>query len=86
MITGLQKIAIGILCGIILWFLIWSQYAIEDLNSKLLYGDTWYPKNCRAIIKVNIDGFRSWEYSVEEIIDSIDRNCGEFGYSWDSEK
>lgn len=53
-----------------------------DNNQKLIYGDTGLPKNCRAIIKSNIDGWKSGEYTAEEVLDSINRNCGEFGYSW----
>ncbi len=51
-------------------------------NDKLLYGDTGLPKNCRAIIKSNIDGYKSKEWTAEEALGSIDRNCGEFGYAW----
>jgi hypothetical protein len=51
-------------------------------NSTLLYGTTGLPKNCRAIIKFNIDGYREDRYTAAEVVASIDRNCGEFGYSW----
>lgn len=51
-------------------------------NSKVEYGETGFPKNCRAIIKENVDSYKSGEFSAEDIIDSINRNCGEFGYSW----
>lgn len=53
-----------------------------DNNQKLTYGKTGLPKNCRAIIKSNIDGYNKGLYTAEEALDSIDRNCGEFGYSW----
>jgi len=53
-----------------------------DSNSKLTYGKTGFPKNCRAIIKGNIDGWKGGRWSAAEALDSIDRNCGEFGYSW----
>lgn len=51
-------------------------------NEKVIYGKTGLPKNCRAIIKVNIDSYKSEKYTADEILSSIDRNCGEFGYSW----
>lgn len=53
-----------------------------DPNSKLEYGETGLPKNCRAIIKENIEAWRNNQYSAEEVLTSIDRNCGEYGYSW----
>lgn len=55
---------------------------LGDPNKRLEYGDTGLPKNCRAIIKSNVDGWRSGEYTAEETMGSIDRNCGEHGYSW----
>ena len=53
-----------------------------DNNQNLKYGETGFPKNCRAIIKANIDGYHSGEYSADEALNSINRNCGEFGLSW----
>ena len=51
-------------------------------NSTLLYGTTGAPKNCRAIIKAGVDGYRTKQYTAEDVLASIDRNCGEFGSSW----
>lgn len=54
-----------------------------DNNSSLKYGsETRAPKNCRAIIKENVDAWHSRKYSAENVLESIDRNCGEFGISW----
>lgn len=53
-----------------------------DSNSKLEYGESGLPKNCRALIKANIDGWQSGEYTPVEALGSIDRNCGEWGSSW----
>jgi hypothetical protein len=52
-------------------------------NSTLLYGTTGLPKNCRAIIKAGIDGYRTKQYTADDVLASIDRNCGEFGLSWE---
>ena len=57
-----------------------TKYA--DKNTRLTYGNTGMPKNCRAIIAANIDGWRMGSYTAEEALGSIDRNCGVFGYSW----
>ncbi|TCZ78635.1 kynureninase [Lysobacter sp. N42] len=54
-----------------------------DPNSKPTYGEeTGLPKNCRAIVQANIDGYRSKEYTAEEVMDSLERNCGAAGHSW----
>ena len=53
-----------------------------DPNKSLVYGDTGLPRNCRAIITGNINGWKYNEYTAEEALDSIERNCGAQGYSW----
>lgn len=53
-----------------------------DPNKTFIYGETGLPRNCRAIIAENIQGWNSGIYSAEESLDSIDRNCGAEGYSW----
>jgi hypothetical protein len=53
-----------------------------DPNSKPTYGDTGLPKNCRAIVQANIDGYRSKRYAADEVMASLERNCGANGYSW----
>lgn len=53
-----------------------------DPNSELVYGDTGFPKNCRAIIHENIQGVYFEQYSAEDALGSIERNCGQNGYSW----
>lgn len=72
------KPAALLILGIIIGFLLRGG----DPNAKLRYGDTGFPKNCRAIIKANMDGYLLEEYKAEEALDSINRNCGEFGYAW----
>lgn len=61
-------------------------------NSEPTYGETGLPKNCRAIIKANIEEYkkvrRYADYELiiletDDIMDSINRNCGENGYSWE---
>ena len=53
-----------------------------DPNAKPTYGDTGLPKNCRAIIQANVDSWRAGEYPADEVMASIERNCGEQGHSW----
>ena len=53
-----------------------------DPNEKMIFGDTGFPKNCRAIIYKNYEGYYLEEYTAEEALDSIYRNCGDNGYSW----
>lgn len=47
------------------------------------FGNSGLPKNCRAIITANIEGWRERRFTAEEALGSIDRNCGRNGYSWD---
>lgn len=54
-----------------------------DPNAEPTYGTTGLPKNCRAIIAENVSGWRSGIYTADEAMASIERNCGEDGYSWD---
>ena len=53
-----------------------------DPNSKPTFGDSGAPKNCKAIIQANIDAWRTKQQSAEDVLDSIERNCGANGYSW----
>lgn len=59
-----------------------SACGAADPNSKPTYGETGLPKNCRAIVQANIDGFRSGQFTVEETMNSLERNCGAHGHSW----
>jgi len=52
-------------------------------NSKPTYGETGLPKNCRAIIQNAIDEWRKGNYSTDDTMNSIERNCGKNGYSWE---
>ena len=55
----------------------------EKPNSKPTYGDTGLPKNCRAIVQNSIDEWRKGNYSTKDTMDSLERNCGASGYSWE---
>jgi len=55
----------------------------EQKNQRAEYGETTgLPKNCRAIVQANIDGYRAGTYTADEIISSLERNCGANGYAW----
>jgi hypothetical protein len=54
----------------------------DDKNSKLIYDDTGFPINCRAIVKTNYEGFRSGIYKAEDALETIQVGCGEYGMSW----
>lgn len=56
----------------------------SDPNAKPTYGDTGLPKNCRAIVQNAINEWRKGNYSTEDTMGSLERNCGENGYSWDN--
>ena len=72
---------IGIwLISILIGFMLGYHFGIGNQLSK--YGETGYPKNCRALISDNLKGFSSGGYTAEEALYSIDRNCGSNGYIW----
>ncbi len=61
--------------------------AHRDPNATLTYNEFGDPKNCRAIIQMNLDGWRGpgWHghrWTAEDALDHIERNCGRAGYSW----
>ena len=53
-----------------------------DPNAKPTFGSSGLPKNCRAIIQGNLDGWHSGHWTAEEALASIERNCGANGISW----
>lgn len=79
----MKKILPIVVAGLVGVFIGYLAFYTNDPNAKLEYGDTGAPKNCRAIIKENVDSYKLGKYSAEDVLSSIDRNCGEFGYSWE---
>ena len=77
-----QKIAKIILIGLLLIGVFYFGKANGDPNKTITYGNTGYPRNCRAIIDANIKGWQLGSYSAEDVLSSINRNCGATGYSW----
>ena len=66
-------------------FMLFSVVALAacDPNSKPTYGkETGLPKNCRAIVQQNIDAYRAKQYTADEVMASLERNCGANGHSW----
>lgn len=59
--------------------------AYLNLNSNSYYptyDDAGYPKNCRAVIEANLDGYHTGKFSAEDALASVERNCGAHGNSW----
>lgn len=54
-----------------------------DQNTKPIYGEsTGLPSNCRAYVQVAIDAYRNKEYSADETMAGLERNCGVNGNLW----
>lgn len=68
--TGAAIFVLGILAG---W------YFLGDTNGAPTYGATGAPKNCRALIAANIDGWRSKVYTADAVLNSLDVHCGRNG-------
>ena len=55
----------------------------SDPNAKPAYGkESGLPKNCRAMVQAEIDAYRAKAYSTEDIMLSLERNCGINGHLW----
>ena len=55
----------------------------SDDNEKPMYGDgTGMPVNCRAYVQVAVDGYRAKQYTAEETMAGLERNCGANGGIW----
>lgn len=58
-------------------------YGFQDDNNQPIYGEkTGLPVNCRAYVQVVIDGYRSRQYTAEESMNGLERNCGINGQVW----
>lgn len=56
---------------------------LGDPNAQPEFSESsGLPKNCRAIVQANIDGYRTGEFDADGVMDSLERNCGAHGYSW----
>ena len=68
-------------------------FGCEKPNGKPTYGETGLPKNCRAIIQSNLDEYRKIRAThddyeiqlmkIDDVFNSLGRNCGAYGYSWE---
>jgi hypothetical protein len=76
----LIKKLILIIFGVVIGYFVFYS---EDSNANLEYGDSGFPKNCRAIIYENYKQHTFEQLSAKDALDSIYRNCGENGYSWE---
>lgn len=74
----LWKLALILIIGIAIGRLT----APGDPNAAPTFGETGYPKNCRAVIQANLDAWTAKQYSANDIFLSIARNCGRAGQSW----
>lgn len=78
---------------IVYFIIMLSLFGCSKPNSKPTYGETGLPKNCRAIIQANVDEYRKIRNSdnnfvvqmieIKGVFDSIERNCGANGSSWE---
>lgn len=54
-----------------------------DDNDKPVYGaGTGRPANCRAYVQVAVDAYRAKQYTAEETMAGLERNCGVDGGIW----
>lgn len=53
-----------------------------DDNDMPEYGPTGLALNCRAYIQEAVNGYRGKQYTADEAMNGIERNCGAAGQSW----
>ena len=71
------------IAGLLIGALAGYRSAPGDPNAMVQFGETsGLPKNCRAIVQANIDGFKNKVYTADEVMGSFERNCGTYGVSW----
>lgn len=52
-----------------------------DGNAKPEFVDG-APSNCRAYVQVAVDGYRAGQYTADDAIAGLERNCGASGQLW----
>lgn len=57
-----------------------------DPNARPEYGETGLPKNCRAYVQGAVNDYKAKRYTADEVMEGLERNCGEHGVSWSSPK
>lgn len=58
----------------------------EDDNARPEYGKTGLPVNCRAYVQVAVNAYRAQQYTAEETMAGLERNCGAYGSSWKDQR
>lgn len=54
-----------------------------DDNAKAAYGkESGLPINCRAYVQAVIDSYRAKQYSADDSMAGLERNCGINGHAW----
>lgn len=71
---------VALLVGALVGYVLGYHFGIG--NQSMKYGDTGFPKNCRALISDNLVGFEFGRYTAKEALYSIERNCGPYGLIW----
>ena len=67
--------------------LLCMSFALAAQDLKPRYNpDTGRPYNCRAAIADNVRGWRAGQFTAQETMLSIERNCGPCGYIWPDAK
>ncbi len=54
----------------------------QDDNAKPVFSKNGLAVNCRAYVQVVIDGYRTKQYTAEESMTGLERNCGASGLAW----
>lgn len=53
-----------------------------DDNASPKVGSSGLPANCRAYVQFAIDSYRGGQYSADDTMAGLERNCGANGQLW----
>lgn len=67
---------------VLAFLLVVSLIRGTDPNDKPRYGDHGLPTNCRAYVDASIGGYRSKQFSADDAMNGLERNCGVSGALW----
>lgn len=81
LVNHINKLKVLSIIVLIFIFFI-AGYILGQGNQRLNYGSYGFPKNCRALIAENLWGIDNGQYTSEEALNSIRRNCGPDGLTW----
>jgi hypothetical protein len=81
-LTMAYRLSVKLLPAAVFASAILSGCGGRDPNDRPIYGKSGLPVNCRAYVQTAINGYRSNQYTADEAMNGLERNCGIVGHAW----